>query len=215
MPFPPQGTRGQAASTTYSGTVELATDTESVTGTLDTVVCTPGNLTARLAAPGAIGGTTPAAGAFTTLSASGLISANGGVTLGAADHLVLPLHDDAATPTLGFGDGDSGFYERVEDYLAIATGGFHRWDITGNIYAASSGRAGLIGGSDASATNPTFLPSHSDADTGIGHAAADQLSLIAGGIEGLRITEANGVANMNIVCYEGTIVCNDNEVVTY
>lgn len=37
-----------------------------------------------LAIPGAIGGTTPAAGAFTTLSASGALSANGNVTLGDA-----------------------------------------------------------------------------------------------------------------------------------
>jgi len=54
-------------STTEAGLVELATDEETVTGTSDAVVCTPGNITAKMAAPGAIGGTTPAAGAFTTL----------------------------------------------------------------------------------------------------------------------------------------------------
>lgn len=58
------------ASETKRGVVELATDAETVTGTSDAVVCTPGNITAKMAAPGAIGGTTPAAGAFTTLTAT-------------------------------------------------------------------------------------------------------------------------------------------------
>jgi len=57
-----------SASTSVSGRVELATDTETVTGTSDSVVCTPGNLTAKMAAPGAIGGTTPANGDFLLLT---------------------------------------------------------------------------------------------------------------------------------------------------
>jgi hypothetical protein len=38
--------------------------------------------------------------------------------------------------------------------------------------------------------NPTMCPDRADQDTGIGDATADNLSLIAGGVEGLRITEA-------------------------
>ncbi len=72
-----------AASTTQRGTLETSTDAESVTGTSTVVAVTPASLTARLAAPGAIGGTTPAAGTFTTLTATNLvvntlISYNGG-----------------------------------------------------------------------------------------------------------------------------------------
>jgi len=44
----------------------------------------------------------------------------------------------------------------------------------------------------SSATNPTLIPNKSDLDTGVGSAAADQLSLIAGGVEGLRVTETAG-----------------------
>ena len=44
-----------------SGISPLATDAETVTGTSDAVVTTPGNITARLAAPGNIGETTPGA----------------------------------------------------------------------------------------------------------------------------------------------------------
>ena len=38
-----------------------------------------------------------------------------------------------------------------------------------------------------SATVPNFNPVASDSDTGVGRAAADQLSLIAGGTEGIRV----------------------------
>lgn len=74
----PAGLSARVATETGTGIVELATNAEAVTGTDTARAVTPANLTARLAVPGPIGGTTPAAGAFTTLSASGLISANGG-----------------------------------------------------------------------------------------------------------------------------------------
>jgi hypothetical protein len=57
----------RAATTTAPGIVELATDAETVTGTATTVVTTPANITARMAAPGAIGGTTPSTAAFTAV----------------------------------------------------------------------------------------------------------------------------------------------------
>ena len=60
-----------AASTTQRGSLETSTDAESVTGSSTVVAVTPASLTARLAAPGAIGGTTPAAGSFTSVSLAG------------------------------------------------------------------------------------------------------------------------------------------------
>ena len=54
-------------------------------------------------------------------------------------------------------------------------------------YAASQSVALMQTG--ATATSPNILPNVSDADTGIGRAAADQLSLIAGGVEGIRIAK--------------------------
>ena len=56
---------------TTGGGYELATDAETVTGTATDKVTTPANITAKMAAPGAIGGTTPATGVFTTLEATG------------------------------------------------------------------------------------------------------------------------------------------------
>lgn len=48
------------------GVMALATNTEAVTGTVTNKAIVPSSLTARLAAPGPIGGTTPGTGAFTT-----------------------------------------------------------------------------------------------------------------------------------------------------
>jgi hypothetical protein len=62
------------------GVAELATNAECVTGTDAVRIVTPAGLTARLAAPGAIGGTTPAAGSFTTVSASSNLSLTGAAT---------------------------------------------------------------------------------------------------------------------------------------
>jgi hypothetical protein len=61
----------QAATDSATGVSELATNTEAVTGTATDRVITPANIVATLAAPGAIGGTTPATGVFTTLEATG------------------------------------------------------------------------------------------------------------------------------------------------
>ena len=60
------------------GIVTLATDAEAVAGTITTnKAINPGSLTARLAAPGAIGGTTPAAGTFGTLAIGGAPALHG------------------------------------------------------------------------------------------------------------------------------------------
>ena len=77
-----------AASTTQRGTMETSTDAESVTGTSTVVAVTPASLTARLAAPSAIGGTTPAAGAFTTLSATTTITAGTDIAATAGNILI-------------------------------------------------------------------------------------------------------------------------------
>ena len=61
----------QAATESATGVIEKATAAEVVTGTDTDRAVTPAGVTARLEAPGAIGGTTPAAGVFTTLESTG------------------------------------------------------------------------------------------------------------------------------------------------
>ena len=62
------------------------------------------------------------------------------------------------------------------------------------IIDGNTGTYGINSIATASATVPPLLPNKNDQDTGIGAAGADQLSLIAGGVEGIRIEEASGTA---------------------
>lgn len=91
------------ATTAQKGVLVTSTNAQSVTGTGTTQAVTPASLTARLQAPGAIGGTTPGSGAFTTVSATSTITAgttltatlgaitatNGNVVLGTAGNKIL------------------------------------------------------------------------------------------------------------------------------
>lgn len=65
---------GQITSTLATGTAPFVIASSTEVANLNVALLKGANW----AAPGSIGSTTPAAGAFTTLSASGLISANGG-----------------------------------------------------------------------------------------------------------------------------------------
>lgn len=87
------------ASTSAAGIVQLATNAITVTGTNATEAVTPAGLTARLAAPGAIGGTTPAAGTFTAVTATtGAITATLGNIVSSAGSV-----SAATTVTAGTG----------------------------------------------------------------------------------------------------------------
>jgi hypothetical protein len=83
----------------YSDTVGEKTSGAGVTvdGVLlkDNAVTASGGFSGAL--NGAIGGTTPAAGAFTSLSASGAFSANGGTTLGDASGDALTINSSAVS----------------------------------------------------------------------------------------------------------------------
>jgi len=113
----------------------------------------------------------------------------GGVTPVSA--LTLPLENDAVTPTLSFGDGDTGMYEVADDTIGFATSSNVRVYIVNNgLFMPRGGGGAMLLLEDTSSTNPVVLPSHLDLDTGIGRAAADELSLIAGGIESVNISNS-------------------------
>ncbi|MFC1685906.1 hypothetical protein ACFLZZ_02680 [Nanoarchaeota archaeon] len=103
------------------------------------------------------------------------------------NQLHLPLNNDATNPTIAFGDGDTGIYEVGANILGFTLGGTAKFSMSGNKLAGLTSGAPSLINEDASATNPTLLPDSADLDTGIGTAAADQLSLIAGGTEAMHI----------------------------
>ena len=135
------------------------------------------------------------------------------VTFAAGKHLVLPQHNDAVTPTLAFEDGNTGFYESADNIIKVAIAGSLAYSISATTIASAINYSFRMQQGPGTAVDPiyAFL---ADENTGIGRAAADQLSLIAGGFEGLRFTEENNVVNMNIVCHEGAVVTHNDNVVT-
>ena len=92
---------------------------------------------------------------------------------------------------LSFGDGDTGFYETVDDEIRVCIGGTDSWQMTGSFLGSPfNGQPTLIK-ENATSTNPTIIPNKNDLNTGIGWAAHDQLSIVAGSVEGMRIEEGN------------------------
>lgn len=107
------------------------------------------------------------------------------------NRLVLPQENSPATPTLAFGAGTSGFFNPVSTLIGVSIGGTSRWLFTGTDFNGVAGSSAGLRGITSGPQIPTILPSGGDTDTGIGSGGAvlDQLSLIAGGVEGLRLTE--------------------------
>jgi len=110
--------------------------------------------------------------------------------------LHLPLQNDAATPTISFGDGDTGFYESTDDTLVISIGGVAQWAIYSGSFQGDATDAPVIRNATPTAATPVFNPSKNDTNTGIGWASADSFTLVAGGIEQLRITESAGLGQI-------------------
>lgn len=110
-----------------------------------------------------------------------------GITPTTTNNILVPQSNDAVTPTIGFGDADSGFYESADDTLNIATAGAVRWAIGGNFVANNTLGAGMGTGS-SSATVPTIWPRRVNTDTGLGSGQDGQLSLICESTEMGRFT---------------------------
>lgn len=114
-------------------------------------------------------------------------------TLMSGEHLILPAVDEQATPTLAFGDGDTGFYQGTDDVIRVATAGTRRWEWNSTWFWAVIAGPGLQAVA-ASATVPSIVPNRNDANTGIGQSAVDNLSVIAGGLEALRAEDPADLA---------------------
>ncbi len=109
--------------------------------------------------------------------------------------LSLPLENDATTPTLSFGDGDTGLYEISDDVLGFTFAATLRYTFSSSGISFNGGNRPQISNLDASATAPNLIPKTIDLDTGIGSAGLDQLSLIAGGVELMRLTQNDASAD--------------------
>lgn len=105
--------------------------------------------------------------------------------------LCLESANTPALPALAFGDCDTGFFEPSDDQIGVSING-----ILELIFDVNGMRANVNGGQvrnvNAGSAVPTLIPNHTDPNTGISSAGPDILSLLAGGIEAIRQTEAGG-----------------------
>jgi hypothetical protein len=93
---------------------------------------------------------------------------------------------------LWFGDADTGLWEAADDNMIFTIGGFNIYNFTSTyIRSAKNSNGFQLSPDAATATIPTLIPSRADTNTGVGWAIGDQLSLIAGAQEGIRIEEAS------------------------
>ncbi len=111
--------------------------------------------------------------------------------------------NDATKPSLSFGDGDSGIYEKDDDNLRFAIGGSIAWEMGASYFRAATDGGARVSNIGTSATVPGFLPNENDTNTGIGAAAADQCSIIAGGTEVARASEAGAATSTQFIVSPG------------
>ena len=123
--------------------------------------------------------------------------------------LILPQLNDAANPSLAFGDGNSGFYESADNSLKVSIAGINVWQMNAVYLGGGVTLRPCIRNVDCSDTIPNINCDILDTDTGIGNVAADQLSLIAGGVEGHRISEAAGAITHDLT---GVINANGGQI---
>lgn len=62
------------------------------------------------------------------------------------------------TPTLSFGDGDSGLYENIDDSLQLSLGGVTRWEFVASTFGSTTSGAAQLLQSAASNIVPAAVP---------------------------------------------------------
>ncbi len=120
-----------------------------------------------------------------------LISFKSGVLID-PDETFLPANG------INFGDGDTGFYQSSDDAIAILIQTAQRWFIGATEMGSSASNTIRLYRNAATATVPG-LRFNGDSDTGIGRAGANQLSLITGGVEGVRIEPDKTKFNQQVI----------------
>ena len=120
----------------------------------------------------------------------------------ATNRLKLPLNNAPATPTFTFGDGDTGIYQQTDNELQFSANGLLKMHFTSAGFTSASTNGFFLVFKNATTVVPSFVPSKTDEDTGLGWAGADRLSLIAGAVEGMRIDKDVTAGNTRLLLYD-------------
>jgi len=135
-------------------------------------------------------GTVPGTNPFLTINTIGNVGI-GTTSPTSKLHINETPANDPTTPTFAFGDGNTGLYEYVDDLLTVSTGGTITTHFNGAYIRGTSSDSYGLNNVVATGTSPTILPVWQDSNTGVGHAGADILSLIAGGTNVMNVTNGS------------------------
>jgi hypothetical protein len=210
---------GTVATEIAAGIGELATDAEAVAGTPSTgalaLFVTPSNLAAVFAAAPAIGGTTPAAGTFTTLAATGAIDfdAGGSFESGGA---TIDIGADASADAINLGTGAAARTITIGNVTGatavnvnVGTGNFalegnvaSTYDISGT--GVNTGTITIGGGTGAQTLNMMNSTGVKTVNLATGAAA-----------NVVTIGSATGAASLDLLCGTGNFTLEGATASTY
>jgi len=137
------------------------------------------------------------AAVFGAAATKSTMTTTGGYTPHVDGQIIIPLKaNDAASPGLAFGDGDSGFYETSDDQIYLSIAGALKFLFRASgISAQGAGNSWNLNYEVPSSINPVYS-FVSDTETGIGRSGAGALSLISTGVNALEV-ESGGAIGIN------------------
>lgn len=113
--------------------------------------------------------------------------------------LLLPQVNDAAAPTLAFGNGNTGLFESSDDNLRVAIAGLAQIVFTStSISGTSTNNAEMLHSRGLSFTVPAYSWI-GDVTTGVCHGAVGTISLTAGAAESCRATATTFDAKLRFI----------------
>jgi len=106
------------------------------------------------------------------------------------DQLIVPA-GSASNPSLAIDETNTGLYLSGANTLGFTAGGVGgRWTVTSQTFGSAVSGAPKLRFSIATSTTPNIHPNSADLDSGVGQNAVDEVSIIAGGNEILRIIDS-------------------------
>ena len=123
---------------------------------------------------------------------------------GLNNQFAIALSGGSSVPDLtSLGDLDTGFRWPANNQTVWIGGGSRAWNFSTAKFFSQFSNGPALMNEVSSRTNPTVVPDHADENTGIGSGGGDELSIIAGGVEAIRVEE---IASFITVTYFGTLI---------
>lgn len=89
--------------------------------------------------------------------------------------------------------------ETLVDTIAFRFSNFDRWRMNNDSFASSVSDGAFLKRTGVSGSVPSLVPRSGDENTGIGSAASDQISIVAGGVVAISVVEAASAITISLV----------------